>query len=354
LPKPLRVVQAGLGGFGRSWADIVRNAPNVALAAVVDPAEAARTWAMAGLGLPSDQVFESLDEAIATVAPDAVVVVSPPDTHHSAATTALAAGYHVLVEKPLATSIGDALDLVACARQAQRLLMVSQNYRFRAPARAARLAMEGGTLGELVAVRATFARDTRTLWPPDNFRYAMRHPLVLDMAIHHADLLRLLTGRNVVRLDARSWRAPDSPYVHDPEVLALMELEGGIPVVYEGSWAARGAQTSWNADWEVVGEHGRLLWSGGRDDPLTGEVTLHRWGQSPSRQPLPDLAAVDRAGALSAFCEAISGGIRPETVAADNVHSLAIVLACVRSIERGERVVLADLLNSSSAAPLHP
>src|SRR5262249_40644853 len=129
----LRVVQAGLGGFGRSWASIARDSPNVDLVAVVDPAEAPRRWAKAELGLPSDHVFESLDEAIATVAPDAVIVVTPPDSHHSTATTALAAGCHVLVEKPLATSIEDALDLVACAERAQRLLMVSQNYRFRAP-----------------------------------------------------------------------------------------------------------------------------------------------------------------------------------------------------------------------------
>jgi predicted dehydrogenase len=347
VSQPVRVAQAGLGGFGRSWANVIRDAPSALLVAVVDPAEGARDWAMANLGLSQDQVFPSLDEALAAIDLDVVVVVTPPDTHHSAVTMALEAGCHVLVEKPLATSMEDALDLVTCAERAGRLLMVSQNYRFRAPARAARQAIADGALGELVAVRTTFARDTRTLWPPDNFRYAMRHPVVLDMAIHHADLLRMLTGRNVGRLDARSWRAPDSPYVHDPEVLALMELEGGIPVVYEGTWAARGSETSWNADWQIAGERGRLLWTGGRDDAMAGEIVLERWGQSPDRLALPELAAVDRAGALSAFLDAILGGAPPETTAEDNVHSLAIVLACVRSIERGEPVVLADLMGSS-------
>jgi predicted dehydrogenase len=344
VAQRLRIVQAGLGGFGRSWAHIVRASPSAELIAVVDPAETARDWAGAELGLRADQIFDTLDAAIAAVAPDAVVVVTPPDTHHATATVALAAGCHVLIEKPLATGIEDAIDLVAAAARAQRVLMVSQNYRFRAPARAVRQAIATGALGDLVAVRVTFARDTRTLWPPDNFRYAMRHPLVLDMAIHHADLLRMLTGRNVARLDARSWRAPDSPYVHDPDVLALMELTGGIPVVYDGTWAARDAETSWNADWELVGERGRLRWTGGRDDPLTGEVILEEWGRPPNRLPLPDLAAVDRAGALSAFLAAIAAGVPPETTAADNVNSLAIVLACVRSIERGEPVTLADLM----------
>ncbi|HEY7034886.1 MAG TPA: Gfo/Idh/MocA family oxidoreductase [Thermomicrobiales bacterium] len=352
MSQPIRIVQAGLGGFGRSWATIVRDAHGVDLVAVADPAGEARDWGTANLGLDQSRVFASLDDALAAVVPDAVVVVTPPETHHDAVTTALASGCHVLVEKPLATSIGDALDLVAHADRAQRLLMVSQNYRFRPPARAARRVIADGDLGEPVAVRVTFARDTRTLWPPDNFRYAMRHPVVLDMAIHHADLLRMLTGRNVLRLDARSWRAPDSPYVHDPVVFALMELEGGVPVVYEGTWAARGPETSWNADWEIVGERGCLLWTGGRDDPFAGDVVVQQWGRPPSPWALPKLPAVDRGGVLSAFCEAISGGTRPETAAADNVHSLAIVLACVRSIERGESVVMADLLDSSERATL--
>ena len=52
-------------------------------------------------------------------------------------------------------------------------------------------------LGDLAAVRVRCLRDTRDLWPPDNFRYEMRHPFVLDMSIHHADLLRAITGQEV-------------------------------------------------------------------------------------------------------------------------------------------------------------
>ncbi|MEA2522946.1 MAG: hypothetical protein QOF73_173 [Thermomicrobiales bacterium] len=343
MTQPVRLIQAGLGSFGRSWGTVIRGAANAELVGVVDPSSEARDWARTQLETDASRVFQSLDEALMAVECDAVVVVTPPETHHAAVTTALAAGRDVLVEKPLATTIEDALDLVASADRAGRFLVVSQNYRYRAPARAARLAIASGAIGEVVAVRVRFARDTRALWPPDNFRYAMRHPVVLDMAIHHADLLRMLTVRNVARLDARSWRAPDSPYVHDPEVAALIELEGGVPVVYEGTWAARGAETSWNADWEIVGERGRLLWTGGRDDALTGEVVLEEWGQPPRQLPLPELRATDRAGSLRAFLDAVAGGPPAETPAADNIHSLAIVLACVRSIERAEPVALADL-----------
>jgi len=76
-------------------------------------------------------------------------VASPPGTHHVVAKAALQAGKHVLCEKPLATTLQDAFDLVETADTAERILMVSQNYRYNAPFRAVqRLVMEG-ELGEL-------------------------------------------------------------------------------------------------------------------------------------------------------------------------------------------------------------
>ena len=109
-----------------------------------------------------------------------------------------------------------------------RTLMVSQNYRFRRPARTVQ---EPGRRRARSAIcwpsRSPAAGIRGLTFPPGDFRYRMRHPYVLDMAIHHLDLLRALTGRDVERVFARSWRVPDSPYLHDPAVIAVMTLEGG-------------------------------------------------------------------------------------------------------------------------------
>jgi predicted dehydrogenase len=216
--------------------------------------------------------------------------------------------------------------------------MVSQNYRLRPPVEAARQVVRSGALGALVAVKIAFRRDTRATWPADNFRYAMRHPLVLDMSIHHADLLRAVTGQEVDRVYARGWRVPDSPYVDDPAVIATMTLSGGATVVYDGDWAARGSETSGNGDWEFIGERGRLWWTGDPDDALRGDVTLELAGE-PARMlalPNPPDRLSDRPASLQAFRRAVETGVEPETAARDNIRSLAIVLACVESIERGE------------------
>jgi predicted dehydrogenase len=321
----------------------VTGAPGVELAAIVDPDPEARRYVETTPG------YGTLEEALEAVECDAVLVASPPGTHHVVAKAALEAGRHVLCEKPLATTLQDAFDLVEIADTAERMLMVSQNYRYNAPFRAVqRLVMEG-ELGELASIRISCRRDTRTLFAPDDFRYSMHHPYVLDMSIHHFDLIRAATGRDVHSVYARSWRVPDSEFVHDPAVAALLDLEGNVPVVYQGDWATYEPETSWNGDWEIVGEAGRLLWSGSKEDRGTGEVVFERWGREPRLVDQRDLEFVEREATLQALRAAVEDGGSPETVAADNVKSLAAMLGCVTSIESGEPVDVAALLAARGA-----
>jgi predicted dehydrogenase len=322
---------------------LVAEAPGVELAAVVDPDPEARRYVETTPG------YGVLEEALEAVECDAALVASPPGTHHVVAKAALEAGKHVLCEKPLATILQDAFDLVETADKAGRVLMVSQNYRYNAPFRAVqRLVMEG-ELGELASIRISCRRDTRTLFAPDDFRYSMRHPYVLDMSIHHFDLIRAATGRDVRGVYARGWRVPDSPFVHHPAVAALLDLEGGVPVIYEGDWATFGPETSWNGEWEVTGEAGRILWRGSEVDRGTGAVVFERWGQEARLVEQHDLEFVEREATLQALRAAIESGEQPETAAADNVRSLAAMLGCVSSIESGEPVDVAALLAARGA-----
>ncbi len=318
-------------------------APGVGLAAVVDPDPEARRHVEATPG------YGVLEEALEAVECDAVLVASPPRTHHAVAKSALEAGKHVLCEKPLATSLEDAFDLVQAADRAERVLMVSQNYRCNAPFRAVQQFVAEGELGELASIRISCRRDTRALFAPEDFRYSMRHPYVLDMSIHHFDLIRAATGRDVYGVYARSWRVPDSPFVHHPSVAALLDLDGGVPVIYEGGWATHEPETSWNGAWEIVGEAGRLLWSGDVEDRGIGEVVFERWGQEPRPVEQHDLEFVEREATLQALRASIESGEPPETAAADNVRSLAAMLGCVKSIEKGEAVDVAALLAARGA-----
>jgi predicted dehydrogenase len=349
----MRIVQVGLGGWGWGWFEILREAEGIEVAGVAELSPETRRRAREELGLAEEQLFASLEEAMAGADAEAVLVASPPPTHHDLATAALEGGCHVLTEKPLATSLTDARSLVQTAERTGRILMVSQNYRFRSPARAVQQVVAEGRLGDVISVSIACRRDTRTLFPPGDFRYRMLHPYVLDMAIHHFDLLRALTRRDVEQVYARSWRAPDSPYEHDPAAAAIMTLTGGVTVTYTGDWATRGEETSWNGHWEVLGDHGRLTWARSEhiqdfwDDMYKGKVTVQRSDLPPERVNQPELAHVDRDGAVQAFRRAVDEDGPVETTAADNLKSLAVVMACIESIEAGAPVDVRALVAAS-------
>ena len=244
--------------------------PAIASSASSTPVPPAREWAEQALGVPT---FRDLARALAAVEPDVVVLASPPSTHRPLAELSLAAGCHVVVEKPLALALPDAVAIAAASPQAGRIAMVAQNYRFRRQPRALHDLVMARALGRLLGIRISCRRDLRDAWiSRRDWRGKMPYPYLLDMAIHHVDLVRMITGQEVAEVDARGWNVPDAPFKHDPTVAALLTLADGTPIAYEGTWAEPLSETSWNGDWELLGERGRATWSGGVDDALLGVV----------------------------------------------------------------------------------
>jgi predicted dehydrogenase len=338
MKGPLRIIQVGAGFWGRSWAELTARGPGTRLAALVDASPRARAWAGESLRAP---VFARLERALDSVEAGAVLLVSPPETHRSLAELSMVAGRHVVVEKPLAPALADVEALVDASRRAGLHVMAAQNYRFRRQSRALQRLVVTGALGDLVAIRIACRRDLRGVpFASRDWRVRMKHPYLLDMAIHHVDLLRQITGREVVAADARAWRVPDSPFRHEPTVEALLTLEGGVPVAYEGTWAATGPETSWNGDWELVGSKARATWTGGVRDPLRSTVSLERYGRARERVELPRLPSLDRLAVLHELRRAIVEGNEPECTAADNLRSLRAIMAIADSAERGAPVRL--------------
>jgi predicted dehydrogenase len=338
----LSLIQVGAGHWGRSWAELIAGAPGFRLAALVDASPATREWATSTLGVP---VFPRLERALAAVDSDAVLVASPPSTHRELAEQALEAGRHVVVEKPLALALEDAVAVADAATRAGRLAVAAQNYRFRRQPRALRQLVDAKALGRLLGIRISCRRDLRKAWiSPRDWRGKMPYPFLLDMAVHHVDLLRTITRREIAQVDARAWLAPDGPFRHEPTIGALLELDDGTPVHYEGSWAASFGETSWNGDWELVGERGRASWTGGVAEALRGRVVVQRHGAEPEVAELPRLPALDRLGVLHELRRAVSSGTQPECSAADNLRTLAVLFALARSGEERRPVRVEELL----------
>jgi predicted dehydrogenase len=246
----------------------------------------------------------------------------------------------VLSEKPMAETLADARDLVACAKAAARIHAVVQNRRYLPGVRRIARALRSGAIGPVTSVHADFFLAPHF----GGFREEMDHVLLLDMAIHGFDAMRCMTGLGASAVYCQEWNPPHSWYRQGSSAAAIFELENGAVFVYRGSWCAAGLGTSWESTWRFVGAEGALTWDGA--DQIRIEVVGGgaRDGLFDAVEPAepPSLAAEDRVdghlGVLSDFVAAVRSGTEPETVGHDNIRSLAMVIGAIDSAEAGRRV----------------
>jgi predicted dehydrogenase len=253
--------------------------------------------------------------------------------HAALAEATLKAGLHLLIEKPFTASLAEARALIETARARGRILMVSQNYRYHAPVVAAAELLRSGRYGRPISASIEFRQD----WKATGHRYHdIPGPLLLDMGIHHFDMLRMILGADVRRVACRSWNTPSSPFRDHAAAHALLELETGLVASYSGSWLRRGVATTWTGDWTIECEAGELSFCarpGAVVPPEAGRLFLRRLDGRVEELPIAPLPAIDRAGALDAFARTVLGdrSLAYLPLAADNIASLATAFACMRS-----------------------
>lgn len=125
-----RLIQVGMGGFGRRWMEVVLADPRWEYAALATRTAAVREEAARRAGLPPERAADSLEAALAAAPEaDAVLVTTPYFRHAGDVVTALRHGKHVLVEKPLTDNRADAERIRAAARAAGATVMVGEDYR---------------------------------------------------------------------------------------------------------------------------------------------------------------------------------------------------------------------------------
>lgn len=152
MTEKLRVALIGAGYWGPNLARNFAASEDWQLVAVCDP-DAARAHAVADAN-GGAAVRASLTEALAAHRLDAVAIATPARTHHGIAMTALAAGLHVLVEKPLADSSERGIEMVETARRAGLVLMADHTYCYTPAVLKMRELIGNGSLGEILFVDA--------------------------------------------------------------------------------------------------------------------------------------------------------------------------------------------------------
>ncbi|MDD3725733.1 MAG: Gfo/Idh/MocA family oxidoreductase [Candidatus Ratteibacteria bacterium] len=183
--------------------------------------------------------------------------------------------------------------------------------------------MKKGAIGRPGYVVVNFQKGPKF----SGFRAEMDYPLLIDMAIHHFDLMRYITGENLVSIYTKSWNPYWSWFKGDAAVNLSMGFSGDIQICYSGSWVSTGKETSWDGDWEIYGEKGTILWKDGRIYTITG-------GNSQEIEPIR-MEKEDRYLSLYEFYCALKENREPETSGRDNLYSLSMVFRSIESAKKG-------------------
>jgi predicted dehydrogenase len=173
------------------------------------------------------------------------------------------------------------------------------------------------------------------------FREDMPYPLIIDMAIHHFDLMRFFLEANPVRVTGHSWNPAWSWYKGDASAAVLAAFDNGTQVNYTGSWCSQGQETSWNADWRFECAEGVLLVE--QDTVTVQRMTgiADRGGlrmvqnAPPVTVPLVTMERQAQVYLLHEFYEAVTQGRMPGTPCQDNIHTVEMVFDVVQAFQHG-------------------
>ncbi len=330
----IKAVVVGAGGISDSWFPHLIS-ENVEVAGVVDINIDSANAKIEQYKLTAESSTD-LALILNKTKPDFVVDLTIPEAHCNVTCTALEAGCHVIGEKPMAASMEEARKMVETSERTDKMYMVSQSRRWEDKHVALKNAIKEGSFGEITTLNCDFYIGAHF----GGFRDEMPSPLILDMAIHHFDLARCLTGADPVAVYAKEFNPKGSWYKGDVAATCIFEMNDGSIFTYRGSWCAEGFHTSWNGDWRIIGTKGTILFE--HDNPPVGQVVD---GAPEFCVPLKDITIPilemptrSMKHGLCDMLEFIRAGKVPETECHDNIKSLAMVFAAVESSKLSARV----------------
>jgi predicted dehydrogenase len=342
---PINIIYIGVGLRGRHWLEYVRDYPDAVSVACVDPEPQALNEVKTMFGQEHCQYFADLDTALRDTSPDAALIASPSALHVEHALQALEAGLAVMVEKPFAPTVADARRILKKANAMGKPVVVAENYRFARAERTVRKVVQDGLLGPLRSVtlidRRRLPSHEQGPWVAD-----MAYPHLKEIAIHHFDSLRSWLGCQPVKLAVQVFNPPGSDYRHGACTQALIEMEGDVHVQYLGTLTShRYSFSLW-----IEGEKG-VLWTNRKWIGWRPRGKRLFWPLKQVRVPKGDEVRYPREGTtslLNSLRDAVLHGQEAESSGRDNVWTLAMVEAAMRSAEAERTVSIREILGEVS------
>ena len=278
----------------------------------------------------------SLAALLADPAVDVVYVSSTNEQHHAQAMAAIAAGKHVLCEKPLALRLEDAREMVAAAAAAGVVFGTNHHLRNSVVHRALRRLVADGAIGQPLSARVFHA----VYLPPRLQGWRVTRPdgggVVLDITVHDADTLRFVLRAEAVAATAMTGNQGMASGGLEDAVMAVLRFDNGMMVQLHDAFTHRHALTGF----EVHGSEGSLYARNAMTQQAVGSVVLRR-------DDTEEAVGLDEPEnlyerAVRNFNAAVRGEGAPSASGEDGVRSLAIALAVREAAATGRQVAVAS------------
>jgi UDP-N-acetylglucosamine 3-dehydrogenase len=303
----LRVGVVGVGVMGSNHARVFAGLPGVQLIGVADPDPQQRELVTRVLGC---RAVENL-EALLELGVDAVSIAAPTHLHREIALTCVGLGIHVMIEKPIASTVEEGREIIAAARRAGVALMVGHVERFNPAVQAIKEAIRNEDILSIAITRVG-------PFPPRMSNVG----IVIDLAVHDIDLIRWFTDSDIVEVQPQL-----SSAIAEREDIALLQFRtaSGVLAHINTNWL-----TPFKARNVTVATRGKYVMG----DLLTREVTECFGFQPDGSYSMRHLSVgyeEPLRAELHAFIAAIRDGKTPAVSGEEAVASLEIATRCLEA-----------------------
>jgi predicted dehydrogenase len=291
--------------MGSNHARVFAEMPGVALIGIADPDEAAREYVSRAIGCATDSDFSALlDRGV-----DAVSIAAPTHLHHEIAVACVERGVHVLVEKPIASTVEEGNRIIAGARRAGVTLMVGHVERFNPAVEAVKEAIRGEDILSIAITRVG-------PFPPRMSNVGV----VIDLAVHDIDLICWFTDSEIVEVQPQL-----SSAMAEREDIALLQFRtaSGVLAHINTNWL-----TPFKARSVTVATRNKYVMG----DLLTRQVTECFGFQPDGSYSMRHLSvghAEPLRAELTAFVQSVREGSVPPVTGEAGVASLEVAIRCL-------------------------
>ena len=324
-------------GVGRMGETHLRNLVGLSGVRVVATADPNREAAERGKAISSAEVaLTDIEKAITHPGVDAVVIVTPTETHARLIELAVNAGKAVFSEKPIALDLSETTRVVRLAQERGASVQIGFMRRFDPGYARAKARIEAGELGKLETFRA-LSRDT---YPPSLNFLKSSGGLFLDMAVHDLDLARFLVGEveevqawGAVLIDDRFSQAGDVD-----TAMTLLRFENGVLGVTETS-----RRSNWGYDirTEVAGAVGKVIVEAPQKTPL---LFAREFSSTFDHfENFPDRFEKAYQLQLQSFFKNLQEGKRPSPGPEDALETLRLAIAVTKSWKERRPVKISEI-----------